>query len=178
MPAHQPRPWRRGSLFGAGLRCPLDREQRAVWRARLELARRGGRLTALHAAIGTALARRLGQDGRCDPSHATLATDAGASERTVRRALEAMAECGMVQWLRRLVRAGWQAMQTSNAYVLVVSSAPIHPAARHGGQADRGTLQKAIPTSGNGPGYGSDEWGRANAMRQLAMLTGQQRQIA
>ena len=170
MPTPHPRPWRRGSLFTAGQHRPLDREQRAVWRARLELARRAGRLTALHAAIGTALARRLGQDGRLDPSHATIAADAGASERTVRRALDAMAACGLVQWARRLVRAGWQAMQTSNAYVLTVSSTPIPPAVRHGGQADRRTLKKAIPTPRNGPGYGSDEWARGNAARQLALL--------
>jgi hypothetical protein len=30
-----PRPWRRGSTFGPGRRVPLDREQRAVWKARL-----------------------------------------------------------------------------------------------------------------------------------------------
>ena len=175
MPTPHPRPWRRGSLFGAGLRHPLDREQRAVWRARLEIARRAGRLTALHAAVGTALARRLGADGRLDPSHATIAADAGASERTVRRALEAMADCGLVQWVRRLVHAGWQAMQTSNAYALVVSSAPIFPAARHGGQVGRGTKRIKIQTAGQAPGYGSDEWARGNAARQLALLAAEVR---
>jgi hypothetical protein len=55
---------------------------------------------------------------------------------------------------------------------LMVSPNP--PAVRHGGQADRRTQKKAIPTRGNRPGYGSDDWGRANATRQLALLTGQQ----
>ena len=64
---------------------------RVVWRARLDLARRAGRFTSLHADIGLALARKLGQEGRCDSSHATLATGNGARERTVRRALDTMA---------------------------------------------------------------------------------------
>ena len=65
-----------------------------------------------------ALLRRLGQDGRCDPSHATLAADAAVSPRTVRRALAALAACGLVQWTRRLIRVGWRVAQTSCAYVL------------------------------------------------------------
>jgi hypothetical protein len=172
MPASHPRPWHRGSLFDAGPRVPFDREQRAVWRARLDLARRAGRLTALHAAIGTALARRLGQDGRCDPSHQTIAEDAGASVRTVRRALAAMAECGLVRWVRRLVRTGWQAVQTSNAYALVTNSTPIAAAVRHGGQAGRATLKQGFPKPSGGPSEGSDAWARWNANRQIAILLG------
>ena len=170
MPAPHPRPWRSGSVFAAGPRRPLDREQRAVWRARLELARRAGRITALHAQVGHALARRLGADGRCDPAHDTLAADAGASPRTVRRALVALAGCGLVQWVKRLVRAGWQAVQTSNSYELLTSSAPIPPAVRHGGQADRQTLKQAIPLPTSAPGCGTDEWARWNAARQMALL--------
>jgi hypothetical protein len=79
LPHQHPRPWHQGSEFGDGLRWPLDREQRCVWRVRLDLARRAGRITALHAEIGRALLRRLGSDGRCDPAQDTIAADVGCS---------------------------------------------------------------------------------------------------
>ena len=123
MPNSHPRPWHRGSEFGDGLRLPLDRERRCVWRVRLDLARRAGRLTALQALVGEALLRRLGEDGRCDPSHETMAGDAGCSPRTVRRALAALFELGMLRWVNRLVRTASRAAQTSNAYTLIVAAA-------------------------------------------------------
>ena len=122
--------WHRNSEFGPGPRQPLDREQRAVWRARVELARRAGRITALHAQVGLALLRRLGQDGRLDPSHATLAADAGVGERTVRRALAALAGCGLLRWVRRLARdaaSRWRATQISSAYALSLGGTPGSP---------------------------------------------------
>jgi hypothetical protein len=67
------RRYRRNSIFGDGHRVPLDRERRAVWKARIEMHRRAGRLTDGHAFVALALVRRLGTDGRLDPSHATLA---------------------------------------------------------------------------------------------------------
>ena len=121
MPNPHPRPWHRGSEFGDGLRFPLDRERRAVWKARLDLARRAGRLTALHEKIGLALLRRQGTDGRCDPSHDTIAADVGCCPRTVRTALAALSELGMVKWVNRLVRVGHRTEQTSNAYTLIVA---------------------------------------------------------
>ena len=122
MSNQHPRPWHAGSEFGEGLRWPLDREARCVWRVRLDLARRAGRITALHAEIGRALLRRLGQDGRCDPAHDTIAADVGCSPRTVRTALAALAELGLVRWINRLVRVGQRAQQTSNAYTLIVAA--------------------------------------------------------
>jgi AraC-like DNA-binding protein len=119
---HHPRPWHRHSEFGDGLRWPLDREQRCVWRVRLDLARRAGRISSLHVLIGLALLHRLGQDGRLDPSHDTLAADVGCTSRTVRRALAALFELGMVRWINRLVRNGRRAEQTSNAYTLIVAA--------------------------------------------------------
>lgn len=118
-----PRPWHRGSEFGDGLRFPLDRERRAIWKARLDLARRAGRITALHELIGLALLRRHGTDGRCDPAQDTLAADAGCSPRTVRTALAALANLGLLAWVRRLVRIGRRVAQTSNAYTLIVGRA-------------------------------------------------------
>ncbi len=115
-----PRRWRRDSIFGTGPRQPLDRERRAVWKARIEIHRRAGRITDGESFVGIALIRRLGQDGRCDPSQATLAADSGESLSTVKRALKALAGLGMVAWVRRLVREGWRAVQTSNAYLLTL----------------------------------------------------------
>jgi AraC-like DNA-binding protein len=122
LPNQHPRPWHRGSEFGDGLRFPLDREQRCVWRVRLDLARRAGRITSLHALVGEALLRRQGQDGRCDPCHATLAADVGCAVSTVQRALGALYELGMLRWINRLIRVGSRVEQTSNAYTLLVAA--------------------------------------------------------
>lgn len=124
-PASHPHPWRRSALFGSGPRVALTREERAVWRWRIEAARRAGRLTAAFAYVGHALIRRLGTDGRLDPSHDTIAADAGVSARTARRALAVLAGLGFVRWTQRLVRDGWRTAQTSNAYALTVSEASL-----------------------------------------------------
>lgn len=160
---HHLRPWRRGSHFGEGPRCPLSDDKRRAWAARAELERRAGRLTALHVVVGEMLLRRLGQDGQCDPSHATLAEDAGCSERTVRRALAALAAVGLVGWEKRLVRCAWpaggagatRAEQTSNAYELRLPTEAVAPPAERrpravrpvldcGGQDDRETPSQYI----------------------------------
>ena len=77
--------------------------------------------------------KRLGEDGRCDPAHATLAADAGCGERTVRRALAGLRDAGMLTWEQRVVRRPWpeggagatRAEQTSNAYVFLLPARPI-----------------------------------------------------
>ena len=130
-----PRPWHRGGLFTEGPRCPLPADERRAWLARAELERRAGRLTALHVVVAHALLRRLGESGQCDPAHATLATDAGAGERTVRRALAALQAVGLLTWEQRLVRKPWpaggpgatRAEQTSNAYALLLPGVPVAP---------------------------------------------------
>lgn len=79
--------------------------------------------------------KRLGTDGRCDPSQATLATDAGCDERTVRRALKALKAAGLLAWEQRVVRCPWpaggpgaiRAEQTSNAYELLIPWTPVAP---------------------------------------------------
>lgn len=136
--ADHPRPWRRGSEYGDGPRRPLSADQRRAWLARAELERRAGRLTALHVEVGRALLKRLGEDGRCDPSHATLAADAGCSPRTVAEALHRFREAGLLDWTRRVVRRDWpeggqgarRAEQTSNAYELLLPMGPVSPAIR------------------------------------------------
>jgi len=160
---HYPRPWHRGSLFGDGPRRFFGADERRAWLARAEGERRAGRLTALHVDVGRALLMRLGENGRCDPAHATVAADAGCGERTVRRALAGLREAGMLAWEQRVVRRPWpaggagatRAEQTSNAYVFLLPTGPIAaPVLRPmqfrmpncGGQVGRETPLKIIPT--------------------------------
>src|SRR5215475_3458328 len=70
---NSPHKWWRNSIFGDGPRVRFDREQRAQWKARLQLQRRPGRLTIAAANVGRVLCDMLGDDGRLDPSHATIA---------------------------------------------------------------------------------------------------------
>ncbi|MDT7952398.1 MAG: hypothetical protein RQ966_12920 [Acetobacteraceae bacterium] len=162
------RGWHHGSLYGPGPRRPLSAGARRAWLARAELERRAGALTALHVEVGRALLRRLGADGRCDPAHVTLAADAGCGERTVRRALAALRALGMLTWEQRIERRAWpeggqgasRAEQVSNAYALVLPTAPVspllcaavralrgaRPRANTGGQPGRGTPGKYVST--------------------------------
>ncbi len=149
MPTH-PRPWHRGSLFGDGPRRPLDREQRARFRFLLNAHRRAHRITPLGEMVGNALVRRLSVEGQLDPSHDTLAADAGCSARTVRRATATMRSLGLLRWQCRLVRDGWRCAQTSNAYELVPTAAT--PVISCGGQRVRESRSTAIsPMSAASP---------------------------
>jgi hypothetical protein len=115
--------WRRNSIFGVGPRVPLDREQRAQFRAKLLLQRRPGRLTLAAVQIGRIMLDMLGADGQLDPSVATLAIRTAVHPPTVTRALTRLKECGFLDWTRRMRRdssTGWRSEQTSNAYVLRV----------------------------------------------------------
>jgi Helix-turn-helix domain len=109
LPNPHPRPWRRGSVFGPGLRRPLCREQRAQWRAKLLLSRRPGGLTQAAVAVGRVLLDLLGQDGRLDPCIDTLARLARVHTATVVRALAQLRAAGFLAWTRRLAREGWRA---------------------------------------------------------------------
>jgi DNA-binding transcriptional MocR family regulator len=124
----------------------MDRERRAVWQARIDIHRRAGRITDGEAYVGRALIKRLGQDGRCDPSQTTLANDSGESLSTVKRALKALDGLGMVSWVRRLIREGWRAVQTSNAYLLTLGKSAEIPRVRCEVQTAR-----AIPKENNYP---------------------------
>ena len=164
MPTSHPRPWRRDSVFGDGRRVPLDRERRARFRFLLSAHRRARRLTPTAELVGTALLKRLGADGQCDPSHATLAADVGCSARTVGRATAAMRDLGLLRWDQRLIRADWRAEQTSNAYELVPAPVPamVLPVPRCGGQNGRATLKERF--------IDEDDVARASAAQQLLAL--------
>jgi hypothetical protein len=114
------RPWHRGSVFGPGRRMPIDRNGRARWRYIVHRHVRAGRIGPKGAWALEVLPDYLARDGRCDPSHARLAAEAGISESTVERALDDARGLGLLDWDRRIVRNGWRTEQTSNAYVLLV----------------------------------------------------------
>lgn len=122
-----PKPYHRRSVFGDGRRVPLDRERRARYRFLLHAHIHAGRLPDKQGRVGLALLKRLSVDGRCDPSHATLATDANVGISTVQRATDTMRALGLLRWDRRLVRNGWRVEQTSNAYELVPAVGSIPP---------------------------------------------------
>lgn len=126
------RRWRQDSEFGEGERVPLDREARAVTRARLHMkAFRGpGRLTPNAVAIGKRLLDMLGEGGALFPSIATLAGLEGVAVSTVVTALKRLKLGGFLAWTRRLVRVGNHVGQTSNAYVF---------------RCDAGTRQGVLP---------------------------------
>ncbi len=130
MPTPHPRPWHRNSVFGDGPRHPLCRERRAVWKARIDINRRAGRVTSDFGHVGEALLKRLGKDGRCDPSLQTLAKDSKEDVSTVQRALKAFYACGMVTWVRRIRRNGTRVSQDTNAYVLTLGEPPKIPLVR------------------------------------------------
>lgn len=159
--------WRRDSIFGTGPRRPLDREQRARFRALLHLHRRPGRLTLACVAVGRVLLDMLGADGRLDPSHATLAARAAVDVATVKRALVRLRELGFVAWARRLIRdagTGWRAEQVTNAYALACPgpAAPRPPCEAHFARAVGFKRSKSIAEL--------DADARQSAVRQLAAL--------
>lgn len=138
------RKWRKDSEFGEGERVPLDREQKAVARARLHMSafRGPGRLTANAVAIGKRLLDMLGKDGALFPSIATLAELEGIkSTSTVVLALKRLRQLGFLAWTRRLVRAGNHVRQTSNAYRFCCD-----------GGSQQGALQSSIVPKQKGSG--------------------------
>lgn len=152
--------WRSDSEFGTGRRVPLDREQRAVIRAKLTFQRKPGRLSSSAVRLAHILLDKLGVDGRLDPSIATLAELARVNASTVVRCLGRLKACGFLEWTRRLVRCagGWRVEQTSNAYVLTVPSSDTHFAPE--------VLSRRLKVAESGSGGSSYE----SAARQLRAL--------
>jgi len=159
-PKH-PRPFHHKAIFGLGERVPLSRDQRRIWLARAELVRHRTRwLTPLHVKIGEALERRLGADGQCDPSHATLAADVGCDESAVGDALKALKGLGLLTWDQRLVRRPWpergpgatRAEQTSNQYQLRLPTGPVGPR-KERRRRRPAPARKLVPPSWHVPGH-------------------------
>ena len=164
----------RNSTFGPGPRRKLDRNERARFKFLVRAHARAGTLPAKQEWISNALLKRLGEDGQCDPSHQTLADDVGCCEKTAERACTHLAELGLLRWTQRLVRNGWRAEQTSNAYELVPTAGLPAPACDR--QKVGVTLKQVFSSVRRAvrglraPTEGDDEWGRMNAQRQLQLL--------
>jgi hypothetical protein len=102
---------------------PLDHEHRAQFRAKLHLQRRPGRLTITAAQLGRVMVDMLGDDGRLDPSHETLAPGLRWPWRPSSGRWHNSGRSASLDWARRLARrpdTGWRVEQTSNAYLLRV----------------------------------------------------------
>ncbi len=163
--------WRADSVFGPGPRVPLDRERRAVFRARLKMRayRCPGRLTIAAADVGRILVDKLGANGQLDPSVATLARLAAVDESTVTRALARLRDCGFLAWTRRLVRdagTAWRCAQTSNAYALLV---PAACDVRFAGPVNSRISKQEAPARASREGLSNLD-ARENAARQLEAL--------
>lgn len=99
------------------MRCATSASRRPL-SLLLTAHNRARRLTDKTEKVSLALLRRLGPDGQCHPSQATLAADAGCDERTVRRANDQLHALGLLRWHGRIIRSGARVVQTSNAYIL------------------------------------------------------------
>jgi len=160
------RKWRKGSVFGAGTRVPMDREQKAQFKARLHLQRRPGRVSLAAEKIALILVGKIGEDGALCPSHETLAAHASINIATVKRGLERLRLCGFLDWTRRLIRSaatGWRCEQTSNAYVLRLPTCEAH-------FARPVPLIRFKKEKASGLGRMTDAEGFANRDRQLRAL--------
>jgi DNA-binding transcriptional MocR family regulator len=164
----------RNSGFGPGPRRPLDRNERARFKFLVRAHARAGTLPAKQEWIANALLKRLGEDGQCDPSYATLAADAGCSESTAERACAKLKDLGLLRWTQRLIRNGWRAEQTSNAYELVPTAELPVPACdrQTAGVTHKQAFSslRRVVQGLRAPTDGDDEWGRQNARRQLELL--------
>jgi hypothetical protein len=125
MPVSRTAPHRRKSVFGPGRRVPVDREFRAVYKAKLRYNRRPNRLTFACVAVGDYLVRACGTDGRLDPSNDTIAAACGIAPSTAAAARKRLRLCGFLDWDRRVLRVpdrgnllGYCVVQISNAYEL------------------------------------------------------------
>ena len=98
------RAWHKGSGFGPGLRICMAVADRALFRVKLKLSKGCRRLTAAARDVGQVLVNMLGEDGRLDPCHQTLADLVGCTVRTVQRALDQLRQEGFVTWERRIAR--------------------------------------------------------------------------
>ena len=113
--------------------------------------------------VGEWLLRHLSQDGRCDPSHKTLAREVGCCVKTVHNGINRLRELGLLRWERRIMRNGWRAEQTSNAYELLPDGTPL--VIPCDGKSSNETRKRRIITDAQ-----HDQEARASVARQLAAL--------
>jgi Helix-turn-helix domain len=110
--------YRRAATFEIGPRRPLTRREKDAAKARYEeLRKTEPGFTPFFAIILSWLVDRVGYDGRCDPSHATIAEKTGTSVATVKRAIAKGRELGLISATMRVIRVAGRVLQRTSAYL-------------------------------------------------------------
>ncbi len=132
------RPSRREKFFGhrTGQRLDRNAKARLMHRARtlakpVQKGRHYGAITGKDVDVLAALAW-IEREGRCYPSYATIAAQAGCSRSHVAPALARLEAAGLLTWVHGLVRqqetqidllgrraSRWRVVRTSNSYQLI-----------------------------------------------------------
>jgi hypothetical protein len=98
-----------------------------TWINRIWQEYRTGNLTRAARDVLLTLHSYRGRGGVAWPSQVMLGERANCDERTVRRALAAARDLGLVHWTERRIRAGWRWLRTSNLYRFVMPEGPVAP---------------------------------------------------
>jgi alkylated DNA nucleotide flippase Atl1 len=122
LPTTGRRRWRADSEMGPGPRRPLTHDQRRQWIAQAWRLKSQGEISGNELTLALTMARMQGANGRLDPSYSTLAAWTGLCERTVQRCMARLRQVQLLSWVRRMVRRGPRAEQTSNAYSLTATA--------------------------------------------------------
>jgi hypothetical protein len=117
--------YRRTATFEIGPRRPLTRREKDAAKARYEeLRKTEPGFTPFFAIILSWLVDRVGYDGRCDPSHATIAEKTGTSVATVKRAIAKGIELGLISATMRVIRVAGRVLQRTSAYLFPAPKKP------------------------------------------------------
>lgn len=101
-------PCRSGSVLHRGRYVPLNPIERDQIRGMAQALRMRHQATPAFQIILEVLLSFVGRDGRCDPSHATIARASGFHVSTVREALAFWKRVGVLDWDRRKLSIGVQ----------------------------------------------------------------------
>ncbi|GAA1549815.1 hypothetical protein GCM10009804_03000 [Kribbella hippodromi] len=115
-----------------------------------------GKLTAIELAVYVALSWNANPEGKCWPSHKSLARSAGCSESSVKTALKNLRAKGLVSWENRTSPEG---DPTSNVYYLSVWERKKRPKASANQTGDDPGVGQEVPQGGS---PGTDEQDHLN----------------
>lgn len=133
-----------GSVYAAEIRhTPLSEADHQRTKARIRAAFLARDITHHGYIIAETLLGMLGRDGRCDPTHSTLAALARSSERTVRRVLNTLRDLGILDWINTVLPTAQGRRQTSNNYLWTPDRKPLSEQPHTpDGQTGRQVIQK------------------------------------
>lgn len=111
------RRYHKACKLNGGRRVPRTRRQIEVWRKAVMLHYRRGELTDARLLVILAVPDWLNREnGRCDPSHDTIADRVGVTVRTVQRALADATRLRLIDWDQRAIRFPGETVQITNQY--------------------------------------------------------------